>query len=342
MIKNDLLLKALRRETTSRPPVWMMRQAGRFLPEYRVLREKYSFFERCQNPELACEITLQPVKRLGVDAAILFSDILVVPQAMGMQVDIVESKGPIFQRTIKTPQDVTKLLLPNVNEQLGYVMKAIKTIKQALNNEIPLLGFAGAPWTLLCYMVEGKGSRNFEIAKTFCYTYPQLAHQLLEKITQTTIDYLVAQSKAGVSAVQIFDSYAGLLSAVDYELFSLQYIKKIIYEVQKEVPVILYAKGVASIWEQLPYSGAQAIGVDWTIAPEYAVKHAKGKVALQGNLDPVKLFMPIPEIKKATKEMIDTFGTTGYIANLGHGILPNVPVEHAQAFIDTVKEYQKS
>ncbi|MGL6021697.1 MAG: uroporphyrinogen decarboxylase, partial [Chitinophagaceae bacterium] len=333
--------KALRREPTTRPPVWMMRQAGRFLPEYRLLREKYTFFERCQNPELACEITLQPVKRLGVDAAILFSDILVVPQAMGMHIDIIESKGPIFQNTIQTLQDIENLLNADVYESLGYIMKAIQTTKQALNNEIPLLGFAGTPWTLFCYMVEGRGSRNFQVAKTFCYTYPKLAHQLLEKITTITINYLIAQAKAGVNTVQLFDSYAGLLSAVDYEYFSLKYIKKIIDEVQKKVPVILYTKGIASIWTQLPDSGAQAIGVDWTISPEYAVRHAKGKVALQGNFDPVKLFMPIPEIKKATKEMIDAFGTVGYIANLGHGILPNVPVEHAQAFVDTVKEYQK-
>ena len=211
-LKNDLLLRTLRGETTERTPVWMMRQAGRFLPEYRVLREKYSFFERCQKPELACEITLQPVDIIGIDAAILFSDILVVPQAMGLEVLMVESKGPILPDPIKTENDLNRIIVPDVNETLNYVFDAIKLIKQELNGRVPLIGFAGSPWTLLCYMVQGKGSKTFDEAKAFCYTQPALAHQLLQMITDTTIAYLKGQVAAGADIIQIFDSWGACTS----------------------------------------------------------------------------------------------------------------------------------
>src|SRR5689334_15271309 len=227
-MKNDLLLRTLRSETTNRPPVWMMRQAGRYLPEYMRLREKYGFFERCQTPELACEITLQPIDIIGVDAAILFSDILVVPQAMGLEVQLVESKGPILPDPIQTAKDINRVCVPDVEEKLSYVFNAIRLIKQELNGRVPLIGFAGAPWTLLCYMVQGKGSKTFDEAKAFCYTQPELAHQLLQMITDTTIAYLKGQVAAGVDTIQIFDSWGGMLSPGDFEHISLQYIRQIV------------------------------------------------------------------------------------------------------------------
>src|SRR6476659_2082625 len=223
-LKNDLLLRTLRGEQTERTPVWMMRQAGRYLPEYRVLREKYGFFERCQTPELAFEITIQPVDIIGVDAAILFSDILVVPQAMGLEVQLIESKGPFLPDPIKTAVDLQRVRVPEVDETLSYVFDSIKLIKQELNDRVPLIGFARAPWTLLCYMVQGKGSKTFDEAKAFCYAQPELAHQLLQMITDTTISYLKGQVKAGADVVQLFDSWGGLLGPADFENFSLQYM----------------------------------------------------------------------------------------------------------------------
>src|SRR5438105_11689876 len=240
MLQNDLLLRTLKGEVTERPPVWMMRQAGRYLPEYRVLREKYGFFERCQTPELACEITIQPVDIVGVDAAILFSDILVVPQAMGLEVELVESKGPILPRPFKGLSDFDRIRIPDVNETLQYVFDAIKLIKQELNGRVPLIGFAGAPWTILCYMVQGKGSKTFDEAKAFCYTQPQLAHKLLQMITDTTIAYLKGQVAACVDTIQIFDSWGGLLSPGDFELISLQYIRQIVSDIQYEVHTIIF------------------------------------------------------------------------------------------------------
>src|SRR4051812_20226605 len=227
-LKNALLLGTLRGEQVERPPVWMMRQAGRYLPEYRVLREKYGFFERCQTPELACEITIQPVEIVGVDAAILFSDILVVPQAMGLEVQLIESKGPVLPEPIKNDVDLQRVRVPDVRETLQYVFDAIKLIKQELAGRVPLIGFAGAPWTLLCYMVQGKGSKTFDEAKAFCYTQPVLAHQLLQMITDTTIAYLKEQAAAGADIVQIFDSWGGLLSPGGFENISLSYIRQIV------------------------------------------------------------------------------------------------------------------
>src|SRR5579863_1335787 len=227
-MKNDLLLRTLGGKLTERTPVWMMRQAGRYLPQYSKLREKYSFFERVQNPELACEITIQPVDIIGVDAAILFSDILVVPQAMGLEVQLIESKGPFLPQPIKTHNDLKRICVPDVEEQLIFVFDAIKLIKRELGHRVPLIGFAGAPWTILCYMVQGQGSKTFDEAKAFCYTQPELAHHLLQMITDTTIAYLKEQVKAGVNTVQVFDSWGGLLSKNDFENISLRYIKQIV------------------------------------------------------------------------------------------------------------------
>lgn len=337
-LQNDLLLRTLRGEQTERIPVWMMRQAGRYLPEYRVLREKYGFFERCQTPELACEITIQPVDIVGVDAAILFSDILVVPQAMGLEVQLIESKGPILPNPVQTKEDLQRVRVPDVHETLQYVFDAIKLIKQELNDRVPLIGFAGAPWTILCYMVQGKGSKTFDEAKAFCYTQPELAHQLLQMITDTTIAYLKAQVAAGADTVQIFDSWGGLLSPHDFENISLKYIRQIVAALKDEVPVIIFAKGAWFALEEMAATGAAGLGIDWCIQPKLARQFAGNNISLQGNFDPAKLLSPIPVIKNEVKEMLRAFGKGRYVANLGHGILPNVPVDHARAFVDTVKE----
>lgn len=339
MLKNDLLLRALKGERLERPPVWMMRQAGRYLPEYRALRAKYGFFERCQNPELVAEITIQPVELVGVDAAIVFSDILVVPQAMGMEVQLVESVGPILPNPIKTLSDVQKLAETDVKDSLSYVFEGLKLTKRELNGRVPLIGFAGAPWTLLCYMVQGKGSKTFDGAKAFCFTQPQAAHALLQKLTDMTIAYLKEQVKAGADVVQIFDSWGGLLSPADFEMFSLRYIRQIVKALKDVCPTIIFAKGAWFALEDMAQTGASGLGIDWCITPQKARQWAGDNVTLQGNFDPAKLLSPISEIREAVHDMIDAFGTQRYIANLGHGILPNIPVENAKAFVDAVKEY---
>ncbi|SIO05183.1 uroporphyrinogen decarboxylase [Chitinophaga niabensis] len=338
-LQNDLLLKALQGTPVPRPPVWMMRQAGRFLPDYIKLRDKYSFFERCQTPELATEITVMPVDQVGVDAAIIFSDILVVPQAMGMEVQLVEKLGPLLPQPIKTAADLNRIEIPDVKERLHYVMDALRLTKQTLAGRVPLIGFAGAPWTLLCYMVQGKGSKTFDEAKAFCYQQPAVAHELLNRITETTILYLKAQVEAGADVVQIFDSWGGLLSPQDFEEFSLQYIRRIVAALQGVAPVIVFAKGAWFALEEMAATGAQGLGLDWCIKPELARKFAGPAVTLQGNYDPASLMRPIPEITKSVHEMIRAFGPQRYIANLGHGILPNIPVDHAKAFIEAVKSY---
>jgi uroporphyrinogen decarboxylase len=339
-LKNDLLLRTLRGEKTERTPVWMMRQAGRYLPDYRVLREKYSFFERCQNPELATEITIQPVEQVGVDAAIIFSDILVVPQAMGMEVQLIESKGPLLPDPIRSMADLDHLVLPDVEERLGYVFDALRLTKRTLAGRVPLIGFAGAPWTLLCYMVQGKGSKTFDEAKAFCYTQPKTAHRLLQMITDTTIAYLRGQVAAGADVVQIFDSWGGLLGPDDFEQLSLQYIRQIVAALKDEVLTIIFAKGAWHSLESMAATGANGLGIDWCIRPQMARELAGPRVALQGNFDPAKLLSPIPVIEKEVRAMLNAFAGGPHIANLGHGILPNVPVEHAIAFVETVKNYQ--
>ena len=339
-IKNDLLLRALRKETVERPPVWMMRQAGRYLPDYLKLKAKYDFFTRVQTPELACAITLQPVEQVGVDAAIIFSDILVIPQAMGLEVLMEEGKGPSLPKTIQTQKDIDALITDGAEESLRYVYDALSLTKSELNGRVPLIGFAGAPWTILCYMVEGKGSKTWEKAKQFAYTQPLLAHQLLQKITQITISYLKLQARAGADTVQVFDSWSGSLSPADFKIFAQPYLLQIADALKDEVPVILFPKGSWYALKDLSESSAAGIGIDWCIAPEFARQLTSNKIVLQGNFDPAKLLAPIPEIKKAVKEMIDAFGVQNYIANLGHGITPNIPVDHARAFVDAVKEYR--
>ena len=338
-LENRLLLDAIAGQPVSRPPVWMMRQAGRYLPEYLKLREKYSFFERVQTPELACEITLQPIERFEPDAAILFSDILTVPQALGINVELVKGTGPILEPVIDHPDKAFGILAEQIEDKLDYVFRAMALTRQELNGRVPLLGFAGAPWTLFCYMVEGQGSKTFADAKAFCYNEPEAARHVLEQLSEATITYLNKQIENGAQAVQLFDTWAGLLSPEDFSTWAFPYIKKIIEGVQG-APVMLFAKGCWYALERLSFrSGAEVLSVDWAVTPEYARNATRDRVALQGNLDPATLLGPAGEVKKITRRMIDRFGTRGYIANLGHGVLPNTPVDNVQAFFDTVKSY---
>ncbi|WP_337084934.1 uroporphyrinogen decarboxylase [Elizabethkingia anophelis] len=340
MIKNDLYLRALKGETVERPPVWMMRQAGRYLPEFIALRDKYDFFTRCQTPELAAEITVQPIRRFPLDAAILFSDILVVPQAMGIDFKMKENVGPWLGNPIRTKEAVEQIVVPDVDDTLSYVFDAITLTLEHLNNEIPLIGFAGSPWTILCYCVEGKGSKAFDIAKSFCFQQPEAAHQLLQKITDTTIAYLKRKVEKGVSAVQVFDSWGGMLSPADYQEFSWKYINQIVEALSPLTEVVVFAKGCWYALEDMAKSKASALGVDWTVTPEIARKLTGGNITLQGNFDPARLHSSPETIRKMVHEMIDRFGKDKYIANLGHGILPNIPVENAEAFIRAVVEYK--
>ncbi len=339
-MKNDLFLRALKGETVERPPVWMMRQAGRYLPDFMKLKAKYDFFTRCRTPELATEITVMPIEQVGTDAAILFSDILVVPQAMNVPFEMKAGVGPWLENPVRTAADVNKVVVPDVEEELGYVMDAIRMTKAELDDEVPLIGFAGSPWTILCYTVEGKGSKSFDKAKGFCFSQPEAAHALLQKITDTTIKYLKAKVRNGVDAVQVFDSWGGMLAPKDYEEFSWRYIQQIVDALKDEAPVIVFGKGCWFALDKMAASGASAVGLDWTVTPDLARKWTNNSVTLQGNFDPSRLLSPIQEIEHGVKEMIDGFGKDRYIANLGHGILPNIPVEHAQAFVNAVKNYK--
>lgn len=340
MIQNDLFLRALKGEIVERPPVWMMRQAGRYLPDFMKLKAKYDFFTRCQTPELATEITVMPIEQIGTDAAILFSDILVVLQAMNIEVEMKPEVGPWIPTPIRSEKELNEVIVPDAEVALSYVIEAVKMTKQALNDKVPLIGFAGSPWTLLCYAVQGQASKNFDKAKAFCFSQPELAHRLLQMITDTTIDYLKAKVAAGVDAVQLFDSWGGLLSPEDYNIFSWPYIQQIVTALKNDIPVIVFGKGCWFALHDMAKSGASALGVDWTCSARNARYLSGGQITLQGNFDPSRLLSPIPTIKSEVKKMIDSFGKDRYIVNLGHGILPNIPVDHAQAFVDAVKEYK--
>lgn len=341
MIKNDLFLRALKGETVERPPVWMMRQAGRYLPEFMKIKEKYDFFTRCRTPELASEITVQPIRRYGMDAAILFSDILVVPQAMNIEVEMKPGVGPWLPNPVRTKADLKRVIVPDIQDSLGYVMDAIKMTKEKLNDEIPLIGFAGSPWTILCYTTQGQGSKTFDKAKELCFAHPEVAHEMLQRITDTTIAYLKEKVKAGVDAVQIFDSWGGMLSPTDYEEFSWKYIQQIVDALKEVAPVIVFGKGCWFALHIMARSGASALGVDWTCTARNARYLSGGEITLQGNFDPSRLLSPPDKIKEMVHQMIREFGKDRYIVNLGHGILPNVPVEHAGAFIEAVKSYRE-
>ncbi len=345
----SLYLRACFREPTPRPPVWMMRQAGRYLPQYRATRSQAGdFLSLCKNPELACEVTLQPIDLVGADVAILFSDILVVPEAMGMELGFFEGEGPRFADPITCAADLDRLGRPDPNVELRYVMDAIGEIRKGLagrTEPIPLIGFTGSPWTLATYMVEGGGSKTFSKIKAMMYAQPKLLHQLLEKTTDAVIDYMTAQVAAGAQSVQIFDTWGGILSGPDFEEFSLRYIRRIVDGVARvapdgaRVPVIVFVKGGGQWLEKIADTGCDVVGLDWTVDPADAVARVGDRVALQGNLDPCTLYAPVDVIQQRTRTMLNGFkGASGYIANLGHGILPDIPVAHAKTFINTVKE----
>jgi len=337
--ETPLFLRALNGEKVDRTPVWIMRQAGRYLPDFITLKNKYDFFTRCQTPELVTEITLMPIKQIGLDAAIIFSDILVIPQAMGVNVEMKNNFGPYIEFPIKNESDIHKLNISNVEEKLNYVFEAVKMTKKELPYNIPLIGFAGSPWTILCYMVQGSGSKTFDIAKIFCFKNPELAHKLLNKITSITIDYLKMKINAGVDAVQIFDSWGGVLSHTDYNVFSYPYIKQINDALKILRPIIIYPKGCWHAINSFSKIGASGLGIDWTCSARNARYLSGNNITLQGNMDPSRLFSPKNELIKLTKEMLNEFGKEKYIANLGHGILPNTPVDNVKVFVDTIKNF---
>ena len=337
MYQNDLILRAARGENVERVPVWLMRQAGRILPEYKAVRAKAkNFIEFVKTPEMAAEVTIQPVDILGVDAAIIFSDILVIPEAMGLPYQMIEAKGPYFEKTIKTQADIDALRIADPND-LNYVIKAIELSKKGLNNRVPLIGFAGAPWTIMAYMVEGSGSKTFSQAKKLMYQEPALAHQLLEKITQSTINYLKAQIVAGADMIQIFDSWAGVLGNDQYNLFSLQYISKICDAISPLAPVTVFAKDAHFALANMAKLNCNTIGLDWTINPQDARIIIGSNKTLQGNADPCLLYADEKTIELEARKMVNAFGKQRYIANLGHGLYPDLDKNKVKFFIDCIK-----
>jgi uroporphyrinogen decarboxylase len=336
-LQNDLLLRAARGEYVERPPVWLMRQAGRILPEYRAVRERLKdFIELVTTPALAAEVTIQPVDLLGVDAAIIFSDILVIPQAMGLPYEMTEKKGPFFPQTIQSEADLKKIHIADAPSDLGYVAEAICITKRELNGRVPLIGFAGAPFTIFAYMVEGSGSKTFSKAKKMLYQQPKLSHQLLQMITESTISYLKMQIAAGADLIQIFDSWAGILSPAQYSTFSLNYISQICDAIN-EVPKTIFAKGAFFALEDFGKLNCQVVGLDWNMSPQQARKQTGWQKTLQGNLDPCALYADFDTIRKETRQMVANFGTQRYIANLGHGVYPDINPDHVRCFVDTIK-----
>ena len=338
-LENDLLLRAARGEKTERTPVWLMRQAGRILPEYRLVREKCGGFKQLvETPELASEVTIQPVDILGVDAAIIFSDILVIPEAMGLSYQMVESKGPWFERTIENAADIDKLKIADASD-IQYTTDAIRLTKKELNGKVPVIGFAGAPWTILSYMIEGKGSKTFSKAKKFLYTEPKLAHKLLEKISLSTINYLKGQIAAGADIVQVFDSWAGILSPDQYSEFSARYISQITDAIT-EVPVIVFAKGAYFARKELAQSSCSVIGLDWNMNIEESRQLVGPNKTLQGNMDPCMLYSTFETIETETIKMLRAFGPHRHIANLGHGLYPDIEKEKIKFFVDVIKKFR--
>lgn len=347
-LKNDRLIRALLREPVDVTPVWMMRQAGRYLPEYRATRAKAGdFLTLCKTPELACEVTLQPIERFPLDAAILFSDILTVPDAMGLDLYFAENEGPRFRDPVRSMQDIEALATPDPETELRYVMDAVRLIRQELAGRVPLIGFSGSPWTLATYMVEGGSSKDFAIIKGMLYENPALLHRLLEKLADAVTAYLNAQISAGAQAVMLFDTWGGALSAAAYKTFSLDYMTRIIAGLQRSsgpprVPVILFTKGGAQWLESMAGSGADALGLDWTCEIGSARKRVGDRVALQGNLDPCVLYASPGQIRAEVKRVLESFGAgSGHVFNLGHGIHPKIDPAHAAAMIDAVHDLSR-
>ena len=345
-LKNDRFLKALMRQPVDRTPVWMMRQAGRYLPEYRATRAQAGdFMSLCKNTELACEVTLQPLERYELDAAILFSDILTIPDAMGLGLYFEEGEGPKFRKPVRTGADIEQLQVINTASDLSYVTDAVSMIRRELQGRVPLIGFSGSPWTLATYMIEGQSSRDFARAKTMLYTQPELMHQLLDKLALSVIDYLNAQIVAGAQVVQIFDTWGGALSHAAYQEFSLAYMQKIVSGLIKQadgrdVPVILFTKGGGLWLEAMADTGCHALGLDWTMDIGAAKKRVGDQVALQGNMDPAILRADPATIEREVQGILASFGAgNGHIFNLGHGITPDIDPQHAKVFIEAVHKF---
>ncbi|CEG57608.1 uroporphyrinogen decarboxylase [Legionella fallonii] len=343
-LNQSLFLRALRRQPVERTPVWIMRQAGRYLPEYRKTREKAGdFLSLCKNPELACEVTLQPLRRFSLDAAILFSDILTIPDAMGLGLYFSEGEGPCFSRPIRDVDAINDLVVPDSADSLSYVMSAARLIRREMPEELPLIGFSGSPWTLGCYMVEGGSSRDFKRILKLVYTEQEAAHLLLHKLALSVSDYLIEQIKAGVNAVMLFDTWGGVLTPANYRDFSLRYMQLIINKIKaynSDVPIILYTKGGGLWLEPMAATGCDALGVDWTCDLHSARQRVGDKVALQGNLDPCVLLSSEQNIRQQVEQVLQSFGHgNGHVFNLGHGITPDVPPEHVAVMIDAVREF---
>ncbi|MCH6483280.1 uroporphyrinogen decarboxylase [Pseudoxanthomonas sp. LH2527] len=351
VLKNDRFLRALRREPVDRTPVWLMRQAGRYLPEYRATRkEAGSFLGMAKNPEVACEVTLQPLRRFDLDAAILFSDILTIPDAMGLGLYFVEGEGPKFERTVRSAADAAKLGVPDMETELRYVMDAVRVIRRELDGKVPLIGFSGSPWTLACYMVEGGGSKDFARIKAMALNDPATLHRLLSVNTDAVIAYLAAQRAAGAQALQVFDTWGGVLSPAMYREFSLPYLQRIAQALDRgqgseRTPLILFGKGTAAYLEDLAASGADGVGVDWLVELGEAARRTQGKVALQGNLDPATLYGAPEAIRREVRRALDSYrdgnggSREGHVFNLGHGMSPDMNPDHVAVLVDEVHAY---
>ena len=340
-MQNDLLLKALNHEIVPRPPVWLMRQAGRYLPEYQRIRQEVSFLDLCNNPELAVEVSLQPYKRFNTDAIIVFSDILLPAQKMGLELEFTED-GPRINNLISNEADIKKLQIPLANEETYPTLTAINMLKKIAGEKVPIIGFSGAPWTLFCYMTEGYSSTNFYKAKKFLYTNPQAAHQLLSKITNTLFLYLTMQVNSGASVLQIFDTWAGILSLEDYKTFALPYLKHLISDLMPlKVPIILYANNASHLLPKLSMLKVAALSLDWRYSLQDVRDNFGTSIGIQGNLDPAILLTDQATVREKTKQMIQSIKNwqVGYICNLGHGVLPPTPIENVYAMVDTVFEF---
>lgn len=345
-LKNDLLLRALLREPTPRRPIWLMRQAGRYLPEYRATRARAgNFMAMCTNPDIACEVTLQPIERYPLDAAILFSDILTIPHAMNLGLEFEAGEGPKFEHPVRTAADVDRLGVPDPARELRYVIDAVALVRRELDGRVPLIGFAGSPWTVGTYMVEGGGSKTFGLIKRMMYGLPAVLHRLLDVLARSTIQYLNAQIAAGAQAVMLFDTWGGVLTPAQYEEFSLRYMAQVVDALTREaegrrVPSIVFTKGGGAWLGKIAAIGCDAVGVDWTTDLDTARKAVDGRVALQGNLDPSALFAPPETLRAETLRVLRSFGPgAGHVFNLGHGITPDVAPERVALLVDTVRSY---
>ncbi len=340
-IMNDTFLRACRGEEVEYTPVWLMRQAGRYLPEYQTVRSNIDFLTLCKNPKLAAEVTLQPVDILGVDAAILFSDILIPLEAMGMRLEFSDKEGPVLSEPIRSKTSVEKLIIPDVEDDLPFIFDTIRILRKELENKVPLIGFSGAPFTLATYMIEGGTSKNFLHTKKMMFQNSPVFHYLMEKLTDMLISYLSFQIKAGAQAVQVFDSWAGVLAPVDYKKFAFPYVKRVISEMKKErVPVIYFVNNCAGILKEVKNSGADVIGVDWRVDIADAIKKLGKKITIQGNLDPCALFLPKEKLEERVKDILWKGEIAkSHIFNLGHGVLPQTPVENVIAMVEAVHTY---